>query len=54
MWVTVRAAEALEALTVNLRAPILVHGSRAHQVINEAPAAPVRASPFPTAQPTRP
>lgn len=49
VWVTVSAAEELEGFTANLRAPILVHGGRAHQVINEAPDAPVRASLFPAA-----
>lgn len=45
----VRAADELEAFTANLRAPILVAGGRARQVINEAPDAPVRASLFPAA-----
>jgi len=49
VWVTVRAADELEAFTANLKAPILVAGGRAHQVINEAPDAPVRASLFPAA-----
>jgi len=49
VWVTVRAADELEAFTANLRAPILVSGGQAHQVINEAPEAPVRASLFPAA-----
>lgn len=49
VWVTVRATDELEAFTANLRAPILVAGGRAHQVINEAPDAPVRASLFPAA-----
>jgi flagellar assembly factor FliW len=43
VWVTVRAAPAIEDFTVNLRAPILVSGGRGHQVINEAEDAPVRA-----------
>lgn len=46
VWVTVRAAETLEDFTANLRAPILVHEGRAHQVINEAPDTPVRAALF--------
>jgi len=49
VWVTVRAADELEAFTANLKAPILISGGRAHQVINEAPDAPVRASLFPAA-----
>ena len=49
VWVTVRATEELEGFTANLRAPILVAGGRAHQVINETPDAPVRASLFPAA-----
>lgn len=43
VWVTVRAAPAIEDFTVNLRAPILISGGRGHQVINEADDAPVRA-----------
>ncbi len=46
VYVTVRAAEALEDFTANLRAPILVAGRRALQVINQAPDAPVRAPLF--------
>jgi flagellar assembly factor FliW len=40
--VTVRAAERLEDFTVNLRAPIVVHGGSAWQVINQAEGAPLR------------
>jgi flagellar assembly factor FliW len=46
VWVTVRAAERLEEFTANLRAPIVVAGGRAVQVINEIADAPVRASLF--------
>jgi flagellar assembly factor FliW len=46
VYVTVRAAEALEDFTVNLRAPILISQGRGHQVINEAESAPVRAPLF--------
>ena len=46
VYVTVRAAEALDDFTANLRAPILVVGGRGYQVINQAPEAPVRAPLF--------
>jgi flagellar assembly factor FliW len=46
VYVTVRAAEALEDFSANLRAPILVSGGIGHQVINQAPDAPVRAPLF--------
>ena len=46
VYVTVRAAEELGDFTANLAAPILVHGGRGHQVINQAPDAPVRAPLF--------
>jgi len=42
VWVTVRAAPAIEDFTVNLRAPILISEGRGYQVINEADDAPVR------------
>jgi flagellar assembly factor FliW len=42
VYVTVRAAGAIEDFTVNLRAPILVREGRGWQVINEAPDAPLR------------
>jgi len=45
-YVTVRAAERLEDFTANLRAPILVHDGRAHQAINHAPGAELRAPLF--------
>ncbi len=44
--VTVRAGESVEDFRANLRAPILISGGRGHQVINEAPDAPVRAALF--------
>jgi flagellar assembly factor FliW len=50
VWVTVRATERVQDLTVNLRAPIVVAagatGPEAYQVINEAPDAEVRAPLF--------
>lgn len=46
VYVTVRAAEALEDFVVNLRAPILVANGRGFQVINEAEHAPVRTALF--------
>jgi flagellar assembly factor FliW len=46
VYVTVRSAPALEDFCANLRAPILVVGNAGHQVINQAPAAPVRAPLF--------
>jgi len=39
----VRAAPQLEDFTINLMAPILVSRGKAHQVINEAPGADLRA-----------
>jgi flagellar assembly factor FliW len=49
VWVTVRAASELAGFSSNLRAPIVVWNGRGHQVINEAPDAPVRAPLFPEA-----
>ena len=49
VWVTVRAAAELADFSCNLRAPIVVWKGRGHQVINEAPDAPVRAPLFPGA-----
>ena len=46
VYVTVRAAESLEDFSANLRAPILIADGRGHQVINQAPDAPVRAPLF--------
>jgi flagellar assembly factor FliW len=46
VYVTVRSAPALEDFCANLRAPILVVGNAGHQVINQAPGAPVRAPLF--------
>ncbi len=42
--VTVRATPELSDFSANLRAPIVIHGGRGHQLINEASDAPVRAS----------
>ncbi|HYI18799.1 MAG TPA: hypothetical protein VD836_08805, partial [Solirubrobacteraceae bacterium] len=50
VWVTVRAAGELQDFSCNLRAPIVVWNGRGHQVINEAPDAPVRAALFPGAE----
>jgi flagellar assembly factor FliW len=46
VYVTVRAAETLEEFSANLRAPILIANGLGHQVINQAPDAPVRAPLF--------
>jgi flagellar assembly factor FliW len=46
VYVTVRAAEAIEDFRANLRAPILVSGGHGHQVINEARGTSVRAPLF--------
>jgi flagellar assembly factor FliW len=46
VYVTVRAAETLEDFCANLAAPILIADGRGHQVINQAPDAPVRAPLF--------
>ena len=46
VYVTVRAAEAIEDFRANLRAPILVSGGRGHQVINESRGTSVRAPLF--------
>ena len=53
VWVTVRAAGELSDFSCNLRAPIVVWKGRGHQVINEAPDAPVRAPLFPGATATQ-
>jgi flagellar assembly factor FliW len=46
VYVTVRATEALEDCTANLRAPIVVSAGRGWQVINQAEHAPMRAPLF--------
>jgi flagellar assembly factor FliW len=46
VYVTVRAAEALEDFHANLRAPILIAHGKGHQVINQAETAPMRAPLF--------
>jgi flagellar assembly factor FliW len=46
VYVTVRAADALEDFTVNLKAPILVRGGYAYQVINQASGCALRAPLF--------
>ncbi len=47
VYVTVRAAPALEDFTANLRAPILVRAGQAWQVINQAPGCELRVPLFP-------
>ncbi len=42
VYVTVRAAPALEEFTANLKAPILVRAGQAWQVINQAPGCELR------------
>jgi flagellar assembly factor FliW len=49
VWVTVRTGSELSDFSANLRAPIVIAHGRGHQVINEAPEAPVRAPLFPEA-----
>jgi flagellar assembly factor FliW len=46
VYVTVRAAEALEDFTANLKAPILVWSGHGHQVINQSPGCALRAPLF--------
>lgn len=46
VWVTVRALGQASDFSANLRAPILIANGLGHQVINEAPDAPVRAPLF--------
>ncbi len=46
VYVTVRAAPALEDFTANLKAPILVRAGQAYQVINQAPGCELRAPLF--------
>ena len=46
VWVTVSTGSEPGDFSANLRAPILVADGRGHQVINEAPQAPVRAALF--------
>jgi flagellar assembly factor FliW len=47
VYVTVRAAPALEDFTANLKAPILVRAGQAWQVINQAPGSELRVPLFP-------
>jgi len=47
VYVTVRAAPSLQDFTANLKAPILIRDGRAHQVINQAAGATLRAQLFP-------
>jgi flagellar assembly factor FliW len=46
VYVTVRATQAVEDCTANLRAPIVISAGRGWQVINEAEDAPMRAPLF--------
>jgi flagellar assembly factor FliW len=46
VYVTVRAAAALDEFTANLRAPIALVGNTGHQVINQAPNCAIRAPLF--------
>jgi flagellar assembly factor FliW len=46
VYVTVRASDQLEDFTANLHAPIVIADGRGHQVINQAPGAPLRAPLF--------
>lgn len=50
VYVTVRAAASIEDFTANLKAPILAHGGRAWQVINQAPGSDLRVPLVATAQ----
>ena len=46
VYIVVRAGEALEDFTANQKAPILVHGGRGWQVINQAEGLEIRAALF--------
>lgn len=46
VYVTVRAAPDPHEITANLRAPLVVHRGRGHQVLNAAPGAELRAALF--------
>ena len=46
VYVTVKAAEALEDFTANQKAPILVWGGQGYQIINQAPGCELRAPLF--------
>ena len=46
VYVTVRAAEALDDFVANLKAPILIRSGRGYQVINQAPGCELRAPLF--------
>jgi flagellar assembly factor FliW len=50
VYVTVRAAPTLEDFTANLKAPILVQGGQAWQVINQAPGCELRVRLFPAGE----
>ena len=42
VYVTVTVAAAVEEITVNLKAPLLIHDGHGHQVINQAAGAEIR------------
>jgi flagellar assembly factor FliW len=46
VYVTVRAGEALEDFTANQKAPLLIHGGRGWQIINQAEGLDLRAPLF--------
>jgi len=50
LYVTVRAAPDPAEVVANLRAPLIVHEGRGHQVLNAAPGADLQAPLFPAAQ----
>lgn len=50
VFVTVTASQVLSEFTVNTRAPILVRGHRAYQVLNQAPGVAVKTPLFPAGQ----
>jgi flagellar assembly factor FliW len=54
LYVTMRAAPDPADVVVNLRAPLIVHDGRGHQVLNAAPGADLQAPLFPAGQSERP
>jgi flagellar assembly factor FliW len=49
LYVTMRAAPDPAGVMVNLRAPLVIHAGRGHQVLNTAPGADLQAPLFPAA-----
>jgi flagellar assembly factor FliW len=47
LYVTVRAAKDPHDVVVNLKAPLVIHAGRGHQVLNAAPGADLQAPLFP-------